>query len=271
MPFALFSQSNGIPVPLITGSIGGFNPESSAIVCESEHRIFIVNPKTKEKKKISTLTWDATPKWSPDGKTIVFQSYGKLSSSSTFAIWMVNPDGTNLRQVSPLNTEVAGQYPYWSPDSKKIAWTQGKQLWIANADGKNAKPLTISPAIEYENILDWSKDGKTILYARRDGYMVEDKLQLWTIDVDTQQQTKINDISDMNAAKFSEDGTTIYFLKNDNYINSYNTKTKQIAKFLELKCKTGVSNFQFSADFKTVLFDDEGPNVDSRVYILKAK
>ena len=38
----------------------------------------------------------AYPDWSPDGKTIAFQSY----KSGTFHIWAMNPDGSNVRELT---------------------------------------------------------------------------------------------------------------------------------------------------------------------------
>jgi hypothetical protein len=38
----------------------------------------------------------AYPDWSPDGKTIAFQSY----KSGTFHIWAMNPDGSDVRELT---------------------------------------------------------------------------------------------------------------------------------------------------------------------------
>src|SRR5450432_3790168 len=38
----------------------------------------------------------AYPDWSPDGKTIAFQSY----RSGTFHVWAMDPDGSNVRELT---------------------------------------------------------------------------------------------------------------------------------------------------------------------------
>ncbi len=38
------------------------------------------------------------PDWSPDGKTIVFSRYD--NTDSLFSLWVMNPDGTNLRRIT---------------------------------------------------------------------------------------------------------------------------------------------------------------------------
>ena len=71
--------------------------------------------------RTSSLMQDtAYPDWSPDGKTIAFQSY----KSGTFHIWAMNPDGTNVRELT------FGFYddrePQYSPDGTKIAFSSDR-------------------------------------------------------------------------------------------------------------------------------------------------
>ena len=62
----------------------------------------------------------AYPDWSPDGKTIAFQSY----KSGTFHIWAMNPDGSNVRELT------FGYYddrePQFSPDGTKIVFSSDR-------------------------------------------------------------------------------------------------------------------------------------------------
>ena len=65
-------------------------------------------------QRITSLQQDtAYPDWSPDGKTIAFQSY----MSGTFHIWAMNPDGSDVRELT------AGFYddrePQFSPDGRR--------------------------------------------------------------------------------------------------------------------------------------------------------
>jgi dipeptidyl aminopeptidase/acylaminoacyl peptidase len=55
------------------------------------------------------------PRWSPDGKSIIF-----ISQQEGFDdLWMINPDGSGLRQLTHENIDYA--WPNWSPDNRRIA------------------------------------------------------------------------------------------------------------------------------------------------------
>ncbi|NJN83135.1 MAG: hypothetical protein HC802_13180 [Caldilineaceae bacterium] len=49
------------------------------------------------------------PAWSPDGTQIVFAS----TRSGTSEIWVVNVDGSNLRQISDTGESLV-RYPFWT-------------------------------------------------------------------------------------------------------------------------------------------------------------
>jgi eukaryotic-like serine/threonine-protein kinase len=54
------------------------------------------------------------PVWSPDGRTIAFVS-SRGNQGWTFGVWLVDPDGSNLRNVAN-----PGLGPAWSPDSRWV-------------------------------------------------------------------------------------------------------------------------------------------------------
>jgi Tol biopolymer transport system component len=60
--------------------------------------------------------WDG--RWSPDGSLISFYSYGINSvgfANGMFAVFLMNADGSNLRQVTTLTANDRSWHPVWRP------------------------------------------------------------------------------------------------------------------------------------------------------------
>ena len=88
---------------------------------------------------------------------------------------MMNPDGSERTQLTFSDT---GSVDYesltWSPDSTRIAYTSGNDLWVVDTDTANATNLTrgaggAEPA--------WSPDSTRIAFTRGN--------DLWVVDTDT--------------------------------------------------------------------------------------
>ena len=69
--------------------------------------IHLVDVKSGQERRLLPDTGNIDPAWSPDGKQIAFAS----TRSGNSEIWVINADGTNLRQVT--NTGQRIRYPYW--------------------------------------------------------------------------------------------------------------------------------------------------------------
>jgi TolB protein len=110
--------------------------------------------------------------WAPSGGMIAF-SGGKPGDASS--IFSIRADGSRLRHLTPTGREA--QYPAWSPDGRKIAFTyvegSGFSLYVMGANGTNTKRLTEGPQ---DNWPVWSPDSRQIAFSRAD--------QIWVIDSD---------------------------------------------------------------------------------------
>jgi Tol biopolymer transport system component len=78
-------------------------------------------------------------------------------------IYVVNSDGT-------ANTRLTGNgyYPRWSPDGRRIAFTNiladgNREIYVMNADGSNQIGVTNDPALDQEPA--WSPDGDHIVFS----------------------------------------------------------------------------------------------------------
>ena len=73
--------------------------------------------------------WEAAPRWSPTGRQLAFESPG--------GIWVINADGSGLRQVALPDRRAS----VWSPDGSRIAYLDEDSLYVAARDGTHVRSL----------------------------------------------------------------------------------------------------------------------------------
>ena len=88
------------------------------------------------------------PSWSPDGKTLVFNSIP--GSGIPAQLFLVNADGSNRRQLGNLS----GTDAVWSPDGTRIAYSSEGGLSVVSADGSNSTVLDAANPLFVEDS-DW--------------------------------------------------------------------------------------------------------------------
>lgn len=153
-----------------------------------------------------------TPKWSPDGKSILIDSY----HNDLWGFALLNLESGSRRQLTVSPYPYKHDYsPVWSPDGKRIVFQSDREdhyddVYSINIDGSNLKRLTNSPARDWYP--QWSPDGTKIAFAR--GENGNDKI--YVMDADGKNQTLISNpidgVSDWNPG-WSPDGAKIVFQK----------------------------------------------------------
>ncbi len=121
------------------------------------------------------------PSWRPDGRQIAFS---RREGTEESAIWIVNADGTGLRQLTKGKQDFM---PSWSLDGRWIAFLSGteslkdldaffegpvgqqkvtfSQLHLIHPDGTGLTP-ELAKANEYPGSPSWSPDSKSLYYTR---------------------------------------------------------------------------------------------------------
>jgi Tol biopolymer transport system component len=135
--------------------------------------------------RLTDFGWETGPAyWSPDGEKLIFSSWERGGQPGIDKVWMITLDpetGSALHtDLLPLPGDIrSAQWEAWSPDGKEIAIedNQGgedRSIWVVHADGSHPEKLLKYEGTTYGG-LDWSPDGKTIVYSGLAG----DRLQLF--------------------------------------------------------------------------------------------
>lgn len=111
--------------------------------------------------------------WNPQDNTLLMSNINR--GEETWAVYLEKVD-VESEETTPLSqgNDVDDSSAVWSPDGTQIAFgrkqpdaAMGRQLWLMNADGSNARALTEDSEVHYGPFA-WSPDGRSILLQRYD-------------------------------------------------------------------------------------------------------
>ncbi|MGH9842952.1 MAG: S41 family peptidase [Blastocatellia bacterium] len=157
---------------------------------------------------------DRDPAWSPNGKWIAYFS----DESSEYALHLREQSGLGeVRKISLGNPSSYFYSPQWSPDSKKIAFTDKRlNLWYVEIE--KGTPVKVDTNT-YDNpwrVMDpnWSPDSKWITYTKQ---LKNRMCAVFVHSLETGKSTQITDaLSDARFANFDKNGKYLYFTASTN-------------------------------------------------------
>ncbi len=200
----------------------------------SGYEIFSANADGSGIKRLTNNPgYDAEATLSPDGKTIIFTSL----RNGDLDLYTMSADGSHVKRITNQLGYDGGAF--FSRDGKRIVWRASRpktdteiaaykeliaesqirpmtlELYVADADGKNARQVTHNGAANFGPY--FFPDGKRIIYASNVGDPGGRNFDLWMINDDGTgaEQITFNETFD-GFPMFSPDGKTLVFASNRN-------------------------------------------------------
>jgi Tol biopolymer transport system component len=160
---------------------------------------------------------DRMPRWSPDGKKILFYS----NRTGSYELWTIKPDGSGLTQITE-EPGVTQDSPIWSPDGTRIVYTAlGVRPFVISTDKPwveqtpTALPLYSEQGDSFIT-WSWSPDGRKLAGTIVSSYGKPSGVAVYSFD--TGEYTQVNSfgghpvwLSDSSRILFS-DWQTLYLL-----------------------------------------------------------
>jgi len=138
----------------------------------------------------------AAAQWSPDSKSLLARDVIVKNNQYITQLFLYDLAAETLTNLS-ADENMENILAAWSPDGEQIAVVRrdlsiprGDQIWLMRSDGSAAHVITDMPAVLHGS-LNWSPDGKYILYDLYllDSFPLESQLEL--VDVQTGETTNL--------------------------------------------------------------------------------
>lgn len=186
-------------------------------------------------------------------------------SPKKLSVQIYNDGRQNVEKNVAVNGNV-GEFAL-SPNGKEIAFVTRGEVFVTSVDGAQTKRITNTP--QQERMVEWSTDGKTLIYAaeRNDNWdiytttIVRKEEPYFYAATVLKEEPLIATAAEEFLPKYSPDGKEVAYLENRNVLKVYNIASKQsrtiIPKGHNYSYADGDLDFHWSPDGKYILADDE--------------
>jgi eukaryotic-like serine/threonine-protein kinase len=135
------------------------SPDGRSLVYASAARIWRLDPGQPAYSLTSDPRFvDNQPRWSPDGRSIVFERQ-PAHQRGNFSVWIMAADG-----ASPRELLAKARVPYWMPDSRGITYCSTSDNYLHQFDLATRKSRRVTDEETQAPLHTVSSDGKWIVY-----------------------------------------------------------------------------------------------------------
>ncbi|MDR1672104.1 MAG: PDZ domain-containing protein [Bacteroidales bacterium] len=201
------------------------SPDGKRIAVSAHGEIFTVPAKTGVTRNLtqSAGAHDRDVVWSPDGRWLAYVS----DRSGEYEIYIQKQDGSEPATAVTTGADTYKFRIIWSPDSKKILWSDKKmRLQYVDIATRKVTLVAQSPRWEYRQFT-WSPDSRWVAYAETSPNRLG---QIWLYNTATKQKTAVTDRwFNSGSPSFSRDGKYLFFVSDRTFHPIYSDVEWNIA------------------------------------------
>ena len=181
-------------------------------------------------------------------------AFANLVSGQPADIYVVNTDGTGLRQLT-ATPDRWEEHPSWSPDGNRIVyadagpgvvWVGEETVWIMNADGSDRTQLNEGNGF----FPTWSPDGRHILYV---DFVSGEPLRFGVLimNPDGSGVRRLTDVEGWPAPSWAPTGEVLFLSDGDLYSMKVDG-----SGLVQLTADENIAEYALSPDGKTLAYRD---------------
>ena len=192
------------------------SPTGKRAIVEARGEIFSIPAEKGDVRNLtnSSASAERAPVWSPDGRSVGWFS----DASGEYKLMIAAQDGQSEPRAIVLPGMSFAYTPAWSPDSRKILFTDvGLKLWVVDVASGAIRKYDGDPYMNPQRSMDpvWSPDSRWIAFVKRlpSLYRV-----IVVLNTETGEQKQITDgLADATSPAWDASGKYLWFLASTDF------------------------------------------------------